>query len=210
MTDFEQKIPDIISKTSPCGKDGNLSNRIYFDLVRESILDEVLEDMWEYSKVSEFYKYFEFPPFTSKKETHDYLLKLIQRREENIGVYWFLRLEESDKVIGTFGLVYWDLNNKKTQIGYGISPHYWRKGYFSEALTLGVNYCFDVLGFDRVEAHTRLDNLGSIKGLEKYGFKSERLIPNSHSRFDGTNHDATVHSMTREDFSHLNRKTELV
>ena len=210
MADFAQKVSDRTAKTSPCAKDESSSNRIYFDLVRESILDDVLEDMWEYSKIQDFYTYFEFPPFKSKKETHDYLLKLIQRREQNIGVYWFLRLQENDKVIGTFGLVYWDLSDKKTQIGYGISPHYWRKGYFSEALTLGANYCFNVLGFDRIEARTRLDNQGSIKGLEKYGFKSERLIPNCHSRYDGTTHDATVHGMAKEDFHHLKSKKNLV
>jgi RimJ/RimL family protein N-acetyltransferase len=50
------------------------------------------------------------------------------------------------------------------------------KGYASEAVSAVLTYARNTLGIRRVLGITTLDNAGSIRVLEKAGFKFERVI----------------------------------
>ena len=195
-----------ISATKPGDDNNKTKSQIYFSRLNNKLLTEVIDDLWEYSKMPEFYTYLEYPPFKSKKETLDYFKKLINYEDKSLGVCWILRLRKDNKAIGTFRLVYSDIEKKRALIGYGISPKYWYKGYFSEAMETVINYCFNVLELDRVEAWTRWDNSGSIKGLEKNGFKYEGRLRNYHLRYDGTRHDVVIYGLIKEDCYNLQRE----
>ncbi len=49
------------------------------------------------------------------------------------------------------------------------------KGYTTEALQLVVDFAFRELKLHRIEAGAMLDNLASIRVLEKVGFKKEGI-----------------------------------
>lgn len=56
------------------------------------------------------------------------------------------------------------------EIGYGINPSYWNRGYASEAVGALVEFLLDQPTVRRVLAETRTDNAASIRVLEKIGF----------------------------------------
>ena len=107
-------------------------NRIILSSIDKSGLD----DMYEYSKNPLLYKYLEFEPQKSINETRDYLIKLISRSNVDNAHYWFIRLTENRKVIGTFGVHDIDWRKQSAEISYGISPDYWGKGHIFEATGL--------------------------------------------------------------------------
>ena len=61
--------------------------------------------------------------------------------------------------------------------GYLIGEkEYWGKGIASEAVYLSTKFCFDILNLHKVNAGVIAPNVGSIKVLEKLGFKKEGCI----------------------------------
>ncbi|MCQ2558996.1 MAG: GNAT family N-acetyltransferase [Oscillospiraceae bacterium] len=81
---------------------------------------------------------------------------------------WFIRLH-SGKTIGDYcfkGLS----DDGCVEIGYGLQPEYWGKGYTTEAVIAAVDWALRQPGVKRIEAETDPDNTASQRVLEKSGF----------------------------------------
>ena len=81
---------------------------------------------------------------------------------------WFIRLK-SGEIIGDYcfkGLS----EDGVVEIGYGLYPTWWGKGYATEAVIAAVNWAYEQPGVKMVEAETDIDNLASKRVLEKVGF----------------------------------------
>jgi len=167
-----------------------------------AISEDGLDDMYEYSQKAEFYRYFEYGPHMKIEETGEYLRRLKNLSISGEGHYWFIRLKEEDKIIGTFGVVNIDEDRSSAEIGYGVSPDYWGKGYFSEAMESVLRYLFTDLGFYRIYAKTRPDNLASVRGLEKAGLQQEGILRHFYQSGDGNRYNAALFSILRDEFLH--------
>ena len=89
------------------------------------------------------------------------------------GLY-LVELKESVLPIGMCGLIKRD-TLEDVDIGFAFLPEYEGKGYGFESAAGVMEYGRDALGFDAVYAITTLDNIASIKLLEKLAFKFESL-----------------------------------
>ena len=159
-----------------------------------------LEDIHAYSIMPEFYRYFEFPPFTGREETEKYFAKLRDRSNGITGHYWMIRLKESGRVIGTFGVLDIDRRKGSAEIGYGLSPAHWGSGLFAETLRLFLSWAFGSGQFHRIWAKTQADNVPSINALARMGFQHEGILRDFYlSQQDNQRHDAIVLSMLRTD-----------
>lgn len=179
--------------------------RIY--LVELSL--DFMEDMFEYSKMQEFYTYMEFEPHCSIDDTKNYLTKILKRVNKRNSVYWAICLRKTDKMIGTFGVVDIDKNHKDAQLGYGISPCYWNLGLFKESLELVIDFCYRSLGLESIRAKTMAENISSIKGLMRLGFHRESYIDKYYTKPDGTRQDAEVFCLNLNDRLHGPNKFSL-
>ena len=81
------------------------------------------------------------------------------------------------KATGTFvGLIALNLGLPKFKIAevwYKLHSNFWGKGYATEALNEILGFGFDTLQLHRIEAGCAVDNLGSIRVLEKVGMFRE-------------------------------------
>jgi len=154
----------------------------------------ILSDLHEYSTNPLVYKYLEFPVFTNIKETQDYLNKLTKRSDSENAQYWSIHSIKHKKVIGTVGVLNIDWRRMNGEIGYGLSPNYWGKGYANEALNLLLKFLFSDLNFHRISATTRSDHAQSIKALEKVGMTREGVLRDYYLSHDGKRFDASIFS----------------
>jgi len=90
------------------------------------------------------------------------------------GLY-LVQLKESRASIGMCGLIKRD-SLDDVDIGYAFLPKFWSKGYAVESASAVMAYARDVIGLKRIIAITDPDNQGSIRVLEKLGFKYEKMI----------------------------------
>ena len=149
-----------------------------------------LDDVHEYSTMPEFFTYFEYKSFKSKKQTKKFLENLMNSESDKFHS-WFIQLKEG-KNIGTFILR--DVNFKRgsCEITFGISPKYWEMGYFQESLKLVKNYLFEKLKFHRISAKVHVENSKSVSGLKKMGFKYEGKLKDFLCDEDGKRSDVVL------------------
>lgn len=75
--------------------------------------------------------------------------------------------------IGLFGLKPWAPRFRAAEVWYTISPSLWGKGMATEVLTKALDFAFNELELHRIQAGVAVDNVGSIRVLEKSGFSRE-------------------------------------
>jgi RimJ/RimL family protein N-acetyltransferase len=86
---------------------------------------------------------------------------------------WGLAGREDDVVIGTCTIHRLDREHRRAEIGYILRRDHWGRGLANEALVALVDHAFDVFGLHRLEADIDPRNLGSIRSIERLGFKLE-------------------------------------
>jgi|TARA_B100001971_G_C18262252_1_gene588050 ribosomal-protein-alanine N-acetyltransferase len=156
---------------------------------------DYLSDMHEYSIIPEFFKFLEYEEFTSIEETRNYLEDLIKISQNGNGHYWFIRLLKENKIVGTFDIINVDQKRNSCEIGYGISPKFWNIGLFSEVLEHVIPELFERYHFRRIFVKTHVDNLSSIRGLEKNGFVKEGIMRDYYLTTDKKRYDACLLSI---------------
>jgi ribosomal-protein-alanine N-acetyltransferase len=62
---------------------------------------------------------------------------------------------------------------KNAEVWYKIHPAFWRQGFTTEALQALLHFGFSTLGLHRIEAGCAVENIASIKVLEKVGMTKE-------------------------------------
>ncbi len=100
---------------------------------------------------------------------------------------------------GTGALVgrirFFDLNprNRSCEIGYITAPGARGQGYAREGVAVLLDYLFDGLGLNKVQAQTGAFNATSIRLLESLGFSRDAVL-REHHLYRGVLHDDHVYS----------------
>ena len=81
--------------------------------------------------------------------------------------------------IGSIAVVEHDDRIGKAQIGYCIGRNWWHMGIVTEALKAVMDYLFDEVGFDRIEARHDARNPHSGNVMKKCGMKYEGTLRQS-------------------------------
>ncbi len=99
---------------------------------------------------------------------------IAENKLSKIKNYTFAIENKLDKeFIGLFGLKLGNEKFKRGEVWYKIHSASWRKGYATESLKAVLNFGFGILKLHRIEAGCAVDNIGSIKVLEKVGMIRE-------------------------------------
>jgi len=116
--------------------------------------------------------------------------------KEKRGAYWSLARKNDDHMIGAIGLY---INNQhyRAEICYDMARAYWNKGIMSKALNIVLEFCFNQIGINRIEAITLYDNKASIALLKKLGFTHEGALKN-YRYYNGKSYTIEMFAMTPE------------
>jgi ribosomal-protein-alanine N-acetyltransferase len=86
-----------------------------------------------------------------------------------------LDLVDTNQFIGLIALNIGKPNYKTAEVWFKIHKDFWRNGYTKEALTKLIDFGFNVLTLHRIEAGCAVENIASIKVLEKVGMTREGI-----------------------------------
>jgi len=81
--------------------------------------------------------------------------------------------KSNGKFIGLFGLKLGNKKHKRAEVWYKINSIYWHNGFATESLKAVIDFGFETLKLHRIEAGCSVNNIGSIKVLEKSGMIRE-------------------------------------
>jgi RimJ/RimL family protein N-acetyltransferase len=109
-------------------------------------------------------------------DARDYILKGPVESYERFGFGLYLvELKENGTPIGICGLIKRE-SLKDVDLGFAFLPKFWGNGYAYESASAVMEYGKSALGLSRIVAVTTPDNHGSIKALEKLGFRFEQMV----------------------------------
>ncbi len=80
---------------------------------------------------------------------------------------------DTDQFIGLMALILGKPNFKIAEVWYKILPGYWRQGFTTEALRQLLYFGFTDLRLHRIEAGCAVENIASVKVLQKVGMTKE-------------------------------------
>ncbi|MCC6726698.1 MAG: GNAT family N-acetyltransferase [Saprospiraceae bacterium] len=100
----------------------------------------------------------------------NHLRNLVKYGEKGEGSAWAICLKNDEKLIGTICLWQFDFEKSCVEIGYTLHPDNWGNGLGKEAVAAVVDFAFQSMQANLVEAYVHPQNLASIKLLERVGF----------------------------------------
>ncbi len=151
------------------------TKRLHLRPAKHSDLDSIFE---VYSN-PDVVRYTGDNPWTNKEEAAEFIVGAQEGLEEETLFGWCIEHKESKRIIGTCALFECDLEKRVAEISYEILPVYWGLGLCSEFLPLLVEFGFQTLKLNRINAFVATGNIASSKLLEKNGFQQEGLMRES-------------------------------
>ncbi|MCR8641284.1 GNAT family N-acetyltransferase [Paenibacillus sp. N1-5-1-14] len=163
------------------------------------------EAMFDYFSKPEVMQYFGNDPHATIEDTRKVLHTMMHGENDGRARWGIVRKgdDAEDTVIGTIGYHLHNLVHKRCEIGYELHPDFWGHGYMSEAVRAIIQFGFTELGLERIAAVVYLDNVGSIRVLEKQGFEKEGIL-RKYIVSGGKSHDVYVLSLLRSDWESRN------
>lgn len=114
-------------------------------------------------------------PISSIEEARESIRFIRQQYRENGIGRWAVIEKESNRFIGWAGLkLVKEVTNHQVNyydLGYRFIKKYWGKGYATEAAIASLDYGFNTLKAGNIFAMTDVNNLASVRVLEKAGLK---------------------------------------
>ncbi|MFY1046807.1 GNAT family N-acetyltransferase [Chryseobacterium sp. GP-SGM7] len=108
--------------------------------------------------------------------------------------------KKSNTIIGNCGFHSWNPQHHRAEVGYALnSDEFKNKGFMKEALQKVIEYGFQDLDLNRIEALIDENNIPSKKLLDFYGFTKEGVL-RGHYLVDGVFEDSVVYSLLKSEY----------
>lgn len=115
-------------------------------------------------------------------------------------IIFLLSEKISDKIIGRCALHNWNKEHHRAEIGYNMSDEsYKRKGLMTEAVSAIIDYGFNKLELQRIEALVGNNNIPSLKIIEKHHFIKEGYL-RKHYYVNGKYEDSLLFSRLHQEY----------
>jgi len=120
----------------------------------------------------------EFPLIDQKDAARVIRDVIMPQYEKNLG-RWAVIVKETDEFIGWCGLKHRPELNE-IDLGYRFKKTSWGKGYATEAAKHALQYGFENLHLEEITGRAHIENIASLKVLEKIGMKfiKEEVVDN--------------------------------
>ncbi len=120
---------------------------------------------------SEINKYLDRQTSTSIDDARNFINKVNENISKKDSLYWAITLSEKNVLIGTICLFSFSDENDKCEIGYELLTNYQGQGIMKEAVEKVIDYAFNTIKVQTIEAIFHRDNQGSLKLLEKFALR---------------------------------------
>ena len=121
---------------------------------------------------SEINKYLDRQVSTSLEDARNFINKVNENINKNNSLYWAITLADKDILVGTICLYGFSEENDNCEIGYELLTNFQGQGIMKEAAEKVIDYAFNTIKVQKIEAFFHRDNQGSIKLLDKLSFRN--------------------------------------
>ena len=121
----------------------------------------------------EVMRYWSWPLWTDRAQAQAMLVSTQEGYLTGSALQLGIERNDDHKLVGLCNLHYFDIPSRRAEIGYVLDRPYWGSGYMHEALQALLQYAFETLNLNRLEADIDPRNRASARTLERLGFQKE-------------------------------------
>jgi RimJ/RimL family protein N-acetyltransferase len=121
-------------------------------------------------------RYWDAPPWTDRAQAERFIAVCRQIEQEGTGARLAIERAADGVFIGWCSLNTWNPEFRSARLGYCFSDAAWGRGFATEAAGAVLQWAFDTLDLNRVQAETDTRNTASSRVLEKLGFVREGTL----------------------------------
>jgi [ribosomal protein S5]-alanine N-acetyltransferase len=121
---------------------------------------------------SEINKYLDRHIANTIDDARYFINKVNRNIEKNDSLYWAITFSDKNILVGTICLFSFSDENDKCEIGFELLRNFQGKGIMKEAVEKVIDYAFNTIKVQKIEAFCHRDNQSSITLLEKFSFRN--------------------------------------
>jgi len=144
-------------------------------------------------------RYWDSPPWSERGRAERFIKVSRTMAEEGTGVRLAVDRHSDGEFIGWCTFNSWNPDFRSASLGYCYGEAAWGQGYATEAARAVLQWAFDTLDLNRVQAEADTRNLGSARVLEKLGFVLEGTLRED-CIVNGDVSDSWVYGLLRRDW----------
>jgi [ribosomal protein S5]-alanine N-acetyltransferase len=121
---------------------------------------------------SKINKYLDRQISNTIEDARNFINKVNENINKNDSLYWAITLGDKNILIGTICLFGFSDENSKCEIGYELLTNFQGQGIMKEAAEKVIDYAFNTIKVQEIEAFLHRDNQSSIKLLDRFSFRN--------------------------------------
>ncbi len=135
-----------------------------------------LPDIFAYTSDPAVAHYIRRPLHHTLTEAQDYLTTFLDAYQRGEVAPWGIEHQHDQKIIGTCGFLYWNVEHARAEVYYALAQTYWGHGYMPEAVDAVLNFGFAAMQLNRIDGVCWVQNTASARVLEKVGMHFEGIL----------------------------------
>lgn len=152
-----------------------------------------------WAKDEEVTKFLTWPSHSNADISEKIILNWLKYYEEDSNYLWCIELKSIREAIGSISVVHRNDEIGSVELGYCIGKAFWNQGITSEALSAVVEFFFDEVEVNRIEARHDTNNPNSGKVMLKCCFTYEGTRRKADKNNQGIC-DAAMYGILAEDY----------
>jgi ribosomal-protein-alanine N-acetyltransferase len=121
-------------------------------------------------------RYWDGPAWSDRARAESFIDACERMAEDGSGARLAIDLVSNNEFMGWISLTRWQPEYRSAAMGYCLDNAAWGRGYATEAGSALLQWAFDMLDLNRVQAETDTRNVASARVLEKLGFVREGTL----------------------------------
>jgi ribosomal-protein-alanine N-acetyltransferase len=144
-------------------------------ILRKMVLNDA-EAVFAYASNSEVSRYTLWETHRSIEDSRAFLEFATQKYENGGEPDWGIVYRGNGCLVGACGLVNWEAEHARAEVGFVLSREYWGRGLMSEAVRAILRFGFERMNLNRIEARCIAETAASARVMEKAGMVYEGTL----------------------------------
>ena len=159
-------------------------------------------DIYRYSRDPEVARHVLWDAHRSIGDSRAYIRYMIRLYRAHEPASWGIEYVSTRQIIGTIGFMWIQEENASAEVGYSLSRDYWNRGLMTEALHAVIQYGFDGMHLNRIEAQHETTNPASGAVMRKCHMQKEGTLRGRLFN-KGKYVDVDLYAILKRDFNRL-------
>jgi len=170
-------------------------------LLRRFMKDDAVSIFRNWARDPEVSKHLTWEPHLNIETTEKILEMWLDQYDSSEVYNWAIVSKDTRQPIGSVSVVNLSNESRKCELGYCLGRKYWGLGLMTEAVKAVMEYLFNTVGFNRIQAYHHIDNPASGRVMVKSGMKHEGRMRQFARNNQGELVDVDFYGAIKDDFN---------